>query len=185
MIHEVIVTTSSKENKVHIAPMGITMNHDHVTISPFKPSNTLDNLLSNGCAVINFTDDVRIFAGIVTKFKKDWPIIALNNNMHRLESLNYHFEVKVENIVENDKRPNIICKITNKEVHMPFTGFNRAQFSVIEASVLVSRLGLISIDKILNEIQYLKIGIDKTSGPREKEAWKWIEEKIKIYKEDN
>ena len=61
-------------------------------------------------------------------------------------------------------------------------GFNRAQFSVIEAAVLVSRLGMISMEKITNEIKYLKIGIEKTSGPRELEAWRWIEDKIENFK---
>ena len=61
-------------------------------------------------------------------------------------------------------------------------GFNRAQFSVIEASVLISRLGMISMDKINKEIKYLKIGIDKTAGPREIQACQWIEKKINDYK---
>jgi len=48
---------------------------------------------------------------------------------------------------------------------------------------LVSRLGRISLDKILKEIEYLKIGIEKTAGDREKEAWNWIENKIADYRE--
>ena len=31
----------------------------------------------------------------------------------------------------------------------------------------------------------LKIGIDKTAGKNEKEAWEWIEKKINIYFENN
>ena len=31
------------------------------------------------------------------------------------------------------------------------------------------------------EINYLKIGIDKTSGPNELEAWKWINKKINSF----
>ena len=75
MIHEVIVTTKDSENKIHIAPMGIRWlndNHDSkkIIISPFKPSTTLDNLMITKKAVINFIDDVRVFAGIVTKKEK-------------------------------------------------------------------------------------------------------------------
>ena len=47
MIHEVIVTTISKSKKVHIAPMGIRFINEQVIISPFKPSQTLDNILNN------------------------------------------------------------------------------------------------------------------------------------------
>jgi hypothetical protein len=70
-------------------------------------------------------------------------------------------------------------------MHRPFLGFNRAQFSVIELAVLSTRLGRISDDKVRNELEYLKIGIDKTAGDNEKEAWYWIEKKINKYFKDN
>ena len=74
MIHEVIVTTVSKENIVHIAPMGIQLIDNRVIISPFRPSQTLENITQNNLATINFIDDVRVFAGIVTKYKKNWEL---------------------------------------------------------------------------------------------------------------
>ena len=74
MIHEVIVTTVSQKNIVHIAPMGIQLIDDRVIISPFRPSQTLENITKNNLATINFIDDVRVFAGIVTKYKKDWEL---------------------------------------------------------------------------------------------------------------
>ena len=79
MIHEVIVTTKDSKDKIHIAPMGIRwLNDNHnskkIIISPFKPSTTLDNLMITKKAVINFIDDVRVFAGIVTKKKRDWDV---------------------------------------------------------------------------------------------------------------
>ena len=54
-------------------------------------------------------------------------------------------------------RPRIICKQFDTYVIRPFLGFNRAQFSVIEASVLVSRLGRISLEKILKVL----LAVDK------------------------
>ena len=183
MIHEVIVTTSSKDNIVHIAPMGIKVDEKQVIISPFRPSKTLENLTNTKKAVVNFIDDVRVFAGIVTGYKKEWPLIKKNDDgIPRLELANTHYEVVVEKIIDNEKRPKIICNIVKEEIHYPFMGFNRAQFSVIEAAVLVSRLGMISMEKITDEIKYLKIGIEKTSGPRELEAWQWIEDKIENFK---
>ena len=180
MIHEVIVTTISKNNIIHIAPMGIKIIENNIIISPFRPSQTLDNLVFNNKATINFTDDVRVFAGIVTKIKKDWRTIGYDTdeNVPHLAETNTHYCVEAKEFMDDEKRPNIICDIIDQKTHRPFMGFNRAQFSVIEASVLVSRLGMISIEKIIQEIQYLKIGIDKTSGDKEKEAWEWIEKKI-------
>ncbi|HEY0267977.1 MAG TPA: DUF447 domain-containing protein, partial [Methyloradius sp.] len=66
--------------------------------------------------------------------------------------------------------------------HQPFQGFNRAQAAVIELSVLVSRLHMLSIEKIESEMAYLQIAIDKTAGPRELEAWEWLAERIENHK---
>ena len=187
MIHEVIVTTISNEGIVHIAPMGIRFIDKQVVISPFKPSTTLNNITENNIATINFIDDVRVFAGIVSRHKKDWELSARTDLeiVPNLTLTNTFYNVVVNKYQEDDKRPNIICDIKNSAVIKPFLGFNRAQFSVIEAAVLLSRLGMISMDKIDREIEYLKIGIDKTAGPHELEAWGWIQDKILSYKKDS
>ena len=187
MIHEVIVTTISNEGVVHIAPMGIRFIDKQVVISPFKPSTTLNNITENNIATINFIDDVRVFAGIVSRHKKDWELSARTDLeiVPNLTLTNTFYNVVVNEYQEDDKRPNIICDIKNSAIIKPFLGFNRAQFSVIEAAVLLSRLGMISMDKIDREIEYLKIGIDKTAGPHELEAWGWIQDKILSYKKDS
>ena len=187
MIHEVIVTTISNKGTVHIAPMGIRFIDKQVIISPFKPSTTLNNIIENNIATINFIDDVRVFAGIVSRYKKDWELSARTDLdiVPNLTLTNTFYNVAVNEYQEDDKRPNIICDIKNSEIIKPFLGFNRAQFSVIEAAVLLSRLGMISMEKIDREIEYLKIGIDKTAGPHELEAWGWIQDKILSYKKDS
>ena len=81
MIHEVIVTTISKEDVVHIAPMGIKFLNKQIIISPFRPSQTLENIINNNKATINFIDDVRVFAGIVSRQKKDWELSYLRNRL--------------------------------------------------------------------------------------------------------
>ena len=59
-----------------------------------------------------------------------------------------------------------------------FFGFNRAQSAVIEAAILVSRLNILPKDKIINEMKYLKIAVEKTAGPKEKEAWLWLTDSV-------
>ena len=93
--------------------------------------------------------------------------------------------VKASEDHDDAVRPRIICEVINEQIHRPFLGFNRAQFSVIELAVLSTRLGRIDDNKIKDEMKYLKIGIDKTAGKNEKEAWEWIEKKINIYFENN
>jgi hypothetical protein len=74
MIHETVVTTRSPDGIVHVAPMGVTMTRETILLKPFRPSVTLDNVLATQSAVINFTTDVRIFAGCVTG-RREWATV--------------------------------------------------------------------------------------------------------------
>jgi uncharacterized protein len=38
----------------------------------------------------------------------------------------------------------------------------------------VSRLHMLPVEKITQEMQYLQIAIDKTAGERELQAWQWL-----------
>lgn len=176
MIIETIVTTQNKEGITHIAPMGIHVYGDNFIILPFKPSTTLNNFLATKVGVINYCDDVRVFSGCLTG-RKDWPLKPANNVAGKiLECALAHVEVEIERIEEDELRPQLFCKALLSVNHEPFKGFNRAQFAVLEAAILISRLDRLPPEKIESEISYLKIGIEKTAGERELEAWGWIME---------
>jgi len=178
LIQETIITTQNKDGSTQIAPMGTHIVNKHYLIKPFKPSKTYENLLSEGCAVINYTDDVRVYAGCLTEHY-DWALCSAEIvECQRLEECLAHTELQVVGCDDNDVRPTFECKILHEQTHKPFKGFNRAQAAVIELAILVSRLGMIPDDKIKTEINYLKIAIDKTAGEREKEAWGWLSDKI-------
>ena len=74
MICEAVVTSMSSAGQVHIAPMGFREVDGRVVLAPFRPSTTLDNLLATGCAAVNLTDDVRVFAGCLTG-RREWPTL--------------------------------------------------------------------------------------------------------------
>ncbi len=184
MIHESIVTTRRKDATTHIAPMGIQVLEEHFVIAPFKPSSTLDNLRREGCAVINYTDDVRIFAGCVTG-RRSWPLCKADRiEVMRLKDCLTHAEVIVEHMEENELRPRFYCRVIHESLHAPFHGYNRAQAAVLEAAILVSRLDLLPAQKIDREINYLKIAVEKTAGPREREAWSWVLAAIESFKKN-
>ena len=63
VILETIITTRDESGRDHIAPMGIREQDGFIVLSPFRPSATLEHVLREKCAVLNYTDDVRIFAG--------------------------------------------------------------------------------------------------------------------------
>jgi hypothetical protein len=178
VINEVIVTTRSDNGGAQIAPMGIKWREDIAVIAPFRPSRTLNNLLARGCAAINYTDDVRIFAGCLSG-RYEWPLSESQSiDAPRLTDALAHTEVRLEHIEEDELRPRLLCRTVFEANHAPFRGFNRAQAAVLELAILTSRLGRLPMEKIEREIDYLGIAMDKTAGQREKEAWCWLMEKI-------
>ena len=178
MIYEVIVTTVDESDRIHIAPMGIRHESEQVVIAPFKPSQTLHNLQVTKSAVVNVTDDVRIFAGCLTG-RHDWPSCNTGHiRGKRLESALSYKELKVVKEESDSQRPRIYLNCVYSETIAPFPGFNRAQAAVIEAAVLVSRLSMLPAEKIDSEVDYLGIAIAKTAGEREREAWNWLMEAI-------
>lgn len=185
MIQEVIVTTQNSDGLPHIAPMGIHVHKDEFIIQPFRPSTTLNNILQTKTAVINYCDDVRIFAGCLTE-SKNWPLTLTKKIQGQyLSSALAHRELELL-VIEDDKtRPKLFCKSVYTINHAPFQGFNRAQHAVLEAAILVSRLAMLPLEKIETEIEYLSIGLNKTAGKNELEAWSWLIHVIEQHKQEH
>ena len=178
VIRETIVTTLGATGTPHIAAMGIREEDGLYLIAPFRPSRTLDNLKRSGQAVINHTDDVRIWAGCLTG-RKDWSTLPVNGFAGvRLANALVHVEVEVADWEDDELRPRFYCRERARASHAAFQGFNRAQVAVIEASILVSRLHKLPAEKIDREMDYLRIAVEKTAGPREREAWQWLLDRI-------
>jgi hypothetical protein len=178
-IHEVIVTTLDPAGAPHSAPMGISEVNGYFLVKPFKPSTTYDNLKRHRQCTINYIDDVRVFAGALTG-RRDWPTLPCRRiEGAYLEQALAHSELEMTRFDDDDPRACFYGEVLTEETHAPFRGFNRAQTAVIEAAILVSRLGMLPEYKIRQEIGYLQIGIDKTAGERELEAWGWLMDKIK------
>lgn len=182
MIQEIIVTTVNSQGLAHIAPMGIHLLNNELIILPFKPSTTLNNLLETKTAVINYCDDVRVFAGCLSG-RKDWALkAAVKINGKVLVNTLAHAELELIRFEDDETRPKLFCKIVHLVNHAPFLGFNRAQYAVLELAILISRLKILPLEKIEAEIAYLRIGLEKTAGERELEAWGWLMAEIDNYK---
>ncbi|HSH72767.1 MAG TPA: DUF447 domain-containing protein [Methylophilaceae bacterium] len=178
MILETIVISIDAQGNPHIAPFGVRERDGLILIAPFRPSSSLDNLLGQGVAVLNLTDDVRVFAGALTG-RRTWPLRKADQvNCYVLDAALAHSELELIKVKEDESRPELYFRVVHTANHAPFRGFNRAQAAVVELAVLVSRLHMLPIEKINAEISYLKIAIEKTAGERELEAWDWLMECI-------
>jgi hypothetical protein len=180
-IFETVVTSCSPGGIVHIAPMGVRYAGDEVVLKPFRPSQTLENLLATRTAVLNATTDVRVFAGCVSG-RRIWPVlpVATPDGLPavRLAGAHGHLLLRIERVSDDAQRPTLHLARVQEAQHSAFPGFNRAQAAVIEGAVLVSRLHLLPPEKIDRELAYLQIAIDKTAGAPELEAWGWLQEAV-------
>jgi len=182
MIMETIVTTRARDGHTHIAPMGVRKQDGLILLAPFRPSRSLENIEREGSAVINYTDDARIFVGCLTGHW-DWPLYpTVKIDGHRLKHCLGHVELELKHIKDDGKRPELVLRPVHEETHAPFHGFNRAQAALIEASILISRLHILPWEKIKSEIDYLAIAIVKTAGPREQLAWGWLMQRIAVFR---
>lgn len=179
MIRETIVTTRSLDGEPHIAPMGATVIEGGYLLQPFRPSRTLDNLMATREAVLNFTDDVRLFAACVIgrRFPVDVRKATRVKGVRLSDALS-HDEVSVDIIEDDPQRPKFHCRVVYSDGHRRFLGMNRAKAAVLEAAVLVSRLSMLADEKVDREMEYLAIAVEKTAGPEEFEAWGWLTEAI-------
>jgi hypothetical protein len=182
MIRESIIITANADGSAHIAPLGVIWQDEVPVLAPFHPSTTLANLRARPYATINYTDDVRIFAGCLTR-RRDWPVVMGERlPVHRLAASLSHLEMEVTAVADDPQRPRFTGRIVHEASHAAFRGFNRAQSAVVEAAILVSRLNMLPPEKINSEINYLSIAIQKTAGPAELEAWGWLMERVAAYR---
>jgi hypothetical protein len=177
MILETIVSTINQKRKVNFAPFGIKKKSKNIIISPYIPSITLQNLRYNNCAVINYVDDASFYVNCILgkkNFKKKKTQII--DGFFLVNSLSYD-EVVVKKIIEDSVRPSFICEVVKSVSKKKYDGHNRAKAAIIEACILASRVKLLKKKKILDELNYLSIGVEKTAGNLEKKSW----EKIKNF----
>ena len=153
-----------------------------VVLAPFRPSTTLDNVLATGCAAVQPQRRLRVFAGCLTG-RRDWPTCLPARRCVAWTARSPTGSSSWRGVEEDDAAPAPVCDVVLEEqTHAPFRGFNRAQAAVIEAAILVSRLHMLPPEKIDAEMDYLAIAIDKTAGPREREAWSWLVERIDAFR---
>ncbi len=61
--------------------------------------------------------------------------------------------------------------LLERQIQRPFWGWNRAKHAVMEATILATRLHMVSHAEIAGDLQRLEQVVHKTAGERELQAW--------------
>ena len=182
---EGIVTTINADEDLNVAPMGPIMQPgaDEFELRPFDTSRTYQNLLYNPAGVLHVTDDVLLFAKAATRKLAVAPDSrpATHCKGRILSDCCYSMEFTATHIHTDESRKLFRCQIIARHSVRPFFGFNRAKNSVIEATILATRVHLLPTAQILQQFEQLKPVIAKTGGVAEHDAFSLLEDYVQLY----
>ena len=169
-IVETVTTTINPDGTVNCAAMGVEWGDDIIVIKPFRPTRTLRNLQATGAAVVNLTDDILLFthAALGDPRPPTRPAAAIEGAV--LADACSWREVSVDAIDASGPRARVTTHVVGSGVGREFLGLNRARHAVLEASIIASRARLLPASEIRAELDRLQVLVDKTAGPREREA---------------
>ena len=179
MIVETIVTTVAEDGTVNCAPMGVEWGDDAIVLKPFLETTTYRNLVASRTAVVNITDDVRLFAraAITNPVFPGFPASVVQGFV--LEACCSWRELEVRDIDSTPPRSRITAAVVHRGARREFIGFNRARHAVLEAAIYATRLHLLARDVIESEFARLQVIVDKTAGPAEQEAMALLTDHIR------
>jgi hypothetical protein len=83
-------------------------------------------------------------------------------------------EVRVEEIDDRRQRARVRTRVVGRGIGREYLGFNRACGAVLEASILASRVRWLGADAVVAELDRLQLAVEKTAGPREREAMELV-----------
>jgi uncharacterized protein len=178
MILEGIVTTINVDGSVNISPMGPIVDPDmtRLTLRPYETSTTLQNLLRTKQGVFHVTDDVELLArAAVDRLEVVPPLVraaSLDGWILADACRWYAFEVRETDTRE--PRARLEAAVVDRGRLRDFFGLNRAKHAVVEAAILATRLGFLPIDEVLVEMRRLAVLVEKTGGPAEHRAFRFL-----------
>ena len=174
MIVETVVTTINPDGSVNCGAMGVEWDAERIVIKPYRGTRTLRNLRATGVAVVNVTDDMLLFsqAALGDPHPPTHAAAAVEGAV--LDDACSWREVRVEAIDDSAQRARVSTVVVDGGTGREFLGLNRARHAVLEASILASRVRMLDAEEISAELRRLQVLVDKTGGPREREAMDYV-----------
>jgi hypothetical protein len=173
-ILETVVTTINPDGSVNCAAMGVEWGEGRIVIKPYRGTRTLRNLRATGAAVVNVTDDILLFSQAALGDPHPPTRRAASIDGAILDDACSWREVRVEAIDESAQRARVDTVVVDGGTGREFLGLNRARHAVLEASILASRARMLPAEEIAAELRRLQVLVDKTAGPREREAMAYV-----------
>ena len=178
-IVETVTTTINPDGTVNCAAMGVEWGDEIIVIKPFRSTRTLRNLRARGAAVVNLTDDILLFtqAALGDPHPPTRDTATIDGAV--LADACSWREVTVETIDASGPRARVTTHVVGRGVGREFLGFNRARHAVLEASIIASRAHLLPAGEVRGELERLQVLVDKTAGPREREAMELVRRDVR------
>jgi uncharacterized protein len=178
-IVETVTTTINPDGTVNCAAMGVEWRGEIIVIKPYRSTRTLRNLEATGAAVVNLTDDILLFtqAALADPQPPTRPAAAIAGAV--LADACSWREVTVEAIHASGPRARVTTRVARRGAGREFLGFNRARHAVLEASIIASRARWLPAAEIRAELARLQVLVDKTAGPREREAMELVRSHVR------
>jgi uncharacterized protein len=179
VIVETIVTTMDVSGTINFAPMGVEWGEDLIVLKPFLETSTFRNVSATRVAVVNLTDDAMLFAqgAISSPQFPSTPAVVVKGAV--LAAACSWKELEVLTIDATPPRSRVEARVVHRGLKREFIGFSRARHAVLEAAILATRTHLLPADQIRDEYARLQILVDKTAGPREREAMQLLTEYVR------
>jgi hypothetical protein len=171
---ETVVTTINPDGSVNCGAMGVEWGEQQIVIKPYRGTRTLRNLRATGAAVVNVTDDILLFsqAALGDPHPPTRPAASIEGAV--LDDACSWREVRVDAIDDSSPRARVSTLVVGAGAGREFLGLNRARHAVLEASILASRARMLAPDEMHAELRRLQVLVDKTAGPREREAMEYV-----------
>ena len=185
MILEGIVTTIAADGGVHVAPMGphvAAETFERFVLKPFRTAQTYHNLLAHGEGVLHVVDDVLLLARAAVGALEALPPLLPAEHVRGwvLRDACRFFEFRITRCDDRSERAVLEAEVIHTGRLRDFFGFNRAKHAVVEAAILATRTALLPREEIEAEYRKLAVLVQKTGGPREMEAFAFLQEYVDL-----
>ncbi len=188
MILEGLVTTVASDGSLHLAAMGPLVDDAErasgtirrLLLRPFATSHTATNLQRAKAGVFQITDDVlllaRVVAGELGTMPASRPADAVPGRV--LCEACRAWEFVIDRVDDSRERYEMEARVVAEHAGRPFLGFHRAAHAVVEAAILFSRRHLLGADDLTRQFGALQPLVEKTGGPREREAFSLLSRRL-------